>query len=283
VQISITALLDWFRPGTAISDVVRSVDEFVPQFYDVQNGRSGAIAAPIDAARWGPVFNRYNRRFRIGVSSFGRSRYTSRRRPWFEAEGISPIDLAVERSFRLSTSITDAGETVLKYVAIRNARIGYNRFEPGDTIEFTLPTQQGMRNAVQQAKRMGGWCAGVVFFRWPSFNETVTALPEDALIAAGTNAPSSPVVVQSVSGGCAAVYCADLYLMNARPLSPAPARYYIQSSTELEYFLPRERMPVRMSGPAEIEIVLPPYCGRSRMYLGRAVTKNLAEFQLVGK
>jgi hypothetical protein len=284
VQISITALLDWFRPGTAVDDVLRSVDEFVPQFYDVRDRQGGSvIAAPIDAARWGPVFNRYKRRFRIGVSSFGRSRISSPRQQWFQAEGISPLDFAADRSFKLSTSVTDANETVLRYSATRPSRIGYNRFEPGDSIEFTLPTRDGMRNAVQRVKKMGGWCAGVVFFRWPSFNETVTALPEDVLAAAGAGTGASPPAVQAVSGGCAAVYCADLYLVNARPLSPAPARYHIQSSTELEYLLPREGMPVRMSGSADIEIALPPYCGRSRIYLGRVVTRDAAEFHLVNE
>lgn len=32
-KISITALLDWFRDGTSIGEVVKEVDEFVPQFY----------------------------------------------------------------------------------------------------------------------------------------------------------------------------------------------------------------------------------------------------------
>ena len=31
-------------------------------------------------------------------------------------------------------------------------------------------------------------------------------------------------------------------------------------------------MPVRMTGPSQLELSLPPYCGRGRMYLGRAVT-----------
>src|SRR5262249_47128908 len=33
-QLSITALLDWFGHNTAIADVLKPVDEFVPQFYD---------------------------------------------------------------------------------------------------------------------------------------------------------------------------------------------------------------------------------------------------------
>lgn len=281
MQISITALLDWFRPGTAVGDAVRPVDEFVPQFYDVGDRRGApVIAARIDEARWGPVFNRYGRRFRIGVSSFGRCRFASRRRPWFEAEGISPIDLGVHPSFKLSTSTTEAGEIVLKYTTSRNARISYWTFEPGETIEFTAPTQDGMRTAIEQAKKMAGWCAGVVFFRWPSFNETLTALPGDALAAAGVGASRGPVQVQAVDGGCAAVHCADLILVNARPLSPVQTRYRIRSSTELEYVVPRERMPFRMTGSTEMELTLPPYSGRSRMYLGRAVTREAAEFKL---
>src|SRR5580704_1180654 len=78
-QTSITALLDWFRSGTAIGQVIQEVDEFVPQFYDINTSSDYptgeiSIAARIDAARWGPVFNRFGKRFRIGISSFGRAR-----------------------------------------------------------------------------------------------------------------------------------------------------------------------------------------------------------------
>lgn len=286
VSISITALLDWFRSGMAIDELVSNVDEFVPQFYDLQDRQSlhseTVIAAPIDASRWAPVFNRFKRRFRIGVSTFGRSVFypADKSDPPIATE-ISPLDVAVEPSFTLSTATTPADEKVLKYTATRNARIGYQRIRPGDTIEFTLPTRDGMKSAVRQARLMGDYCSGVLFFRWPSFNETVTALPADALAAAGVGAAVKPPTIRAVDGGCAAVYCADLYLLNARPLSPTAVRYRIQTSIELEYFLPRELMPVRMSGPAEIEVKLPAYCGRSRLYLGRAVTAKKAEFRLV--
>src|SRR5437867_1584160 len=56
-QVSITALLDWFRNGTAIGDVIAQVDEFVPQFYDLGDPAAdgkAAIAARIDATRRGP-------------------------------------------------------------------------------------------------------------------------------------------------------------------------------------------------------------------------------------
>ena len=55
LQVSITALLDWFRSGTAVGDVIAQADEFVPQFYDLGDPAAdgqAAIAARIDAARW---------------------------------------------------------------------------------------------------------------------------------------------------------------------------------------------------------------------------------------
>ena len=65
--------------------------------------------------------------------------------------------------------------------------------------------------------------------------------------------------------------CMDLYLANADPFSARAARYRIRSSADLEYFLPQEKMPVRMLGPSELELSLPAYSTRPRLYLGRAV------------
>ena len=84
--------------------------------------------------------------------------------------------------------------------------------------------------------------------------------------------------ILAIDRRCAAVQCVDLYLENASPFTPQMVRYRIHSSTELEYFLPEETMPVRMSGAAEMELSLPPYCGRGFMYLGRAVTLRTAEY-----
>src|SRR5205814_4908509 len=59
-RLSITALLDWFEPGTAIRTTLSPVDEFVPQFYDAGPARvASGIAEPIDAAKWAPILNAY--------------------------------------------------------------------------------------------------------------------------------------------------------------------------------------------------------------------------------
>jgi hypothetical protein len=291
LEISITALLDWFRNGTAIAGVIKEADEFVPQFYDVADSGSydgrNAIAAKIDAARWGPVFNRFGKRFRIGISTFGRARLVPREAP-SSARGVrvaffrdlTPLDIATNAAFGLQATQSPADELVLSYRAARKTRLGYGDFEPGDTLQFILSTPDAIRAAMDSARRIGGHLAGVVFFRWPSSNETLAMQPDEVLSAAGftTQARGKRSSLLVVDGGCAAVKCLDVYLENANPFSPQMVGYRIRSSTGLEYFLPETNMPVRMVGASELELSLPPYCGRGRMYLGRAVTANPAEF-----
>ena len=290
VQISITALLDWFRSGAAVGEVIREADEFVPQFYDLQERDSRtAIAARFDAAKWGPVFNRYRKRFRIGISTFGRARLVQR-----EGEALNKyvglrvlsdlkqIDIAVNPAFSLYPSRTEANELLLTYRVNRKTSVGYSDFEPGDAIEFILSTPETVKAGVEQARLIRGYCAGVVFFRWPAFNEALTTQPDEVLAAAGvtTNQGNKPGSLRTMDGACATVACTDLYLLNSHTVSAQPIRYRIVSSTELEYFLPKERMPARMSGPSEIEVSLPPYCGHGRMYLGRAVTAKRGQFNI---
>jgi hypothetical protein len=292
--ISITALLDWFRAGTAISSVIKEADEFVPQFYDLNNpvsyagGPDNAVAAKIDAAQWGPVFNRFGKRFRIGASSFGRARLVPRENATTSGNqyyGISsfrdltPLDIALNTAFQLQTSRNEAGELVLNYAASRKSRIGYNDFVPGDTVQFILPTPDAVRAAAENAKRMGRYCAGIVFFRWPTANESLALQPDVVLSATGSIPPKQQKAeIRLVDGDCVAVKCVDAYLLNAPPLAAESVRYRIRASKEMEYFLPEEKMPVKMVGPSELELSLPPYCGRGRMYLGRVVTAVSADF-----
>lgn len=291
VELSITALLDWFRPATDIAQVLREVDEFVPQFYDIaERDRSGgqAIAAKIDAARWGPVFNAYKKRFRVGISSFGRSRVVPRTEPpLYPAYGgvasfrePSPLQLAANSAFQLRAIRNPAGELVLTYRAARRTRIDYHDFAPGDAFEFILATPEAIRDALENVRKMGGHAAGVLFFRWPSSNEDLSMQPDDVLAAASGSAQSRKPRVHFVDGRCAAVFCADIYLDGADALSARPLRYRIRASAPLEYFLPEENMPARMSGRNELEVSLPPYTARALLYLGRAVTATTSEFSV---
>jgi hypothetical protein len=290
--LSITALLDWFRGGTAIDDVIRQVDEFVPQFYDLADPAvfhgEGAIAARIDAANWGPVFNRFHKRFRIGISSFGRVRLVPNSAPGKQGGDsriafygdLQPLDIAANPAFELRAERNRAEETVLNYRATRKVSVAYTRVTPGDTLQFIVSTPEAIRAAVQSAREIKGSNTGVVFFRWPAERESWAMQPDEVLDAAGagTAGRTRQDRVHVVPGGCAAVECVDVYLESAGPLSPRVARYQIHASTELEYFLPEQKVPVRLEGTSDLEVTLPPYCGRGRLYLGRAVSLKRAEF-----
>ena len=293
--ISITALLDWFRSGTDIVGVIAAVDEFVPQFYDIGDRAAydggGAIASRIEATRWGPAFNRFGKRFRIGISTFGRARMVPK-----EASSstrsialarffgdLAPIDVATNSSFRLQAARNQADELVLTYRASRKTGIGYNKFKPGDALQFVLSTPEAIRTATQNAREIGGHLAGVVFFRWPASDEALAMSPDEVLNAAGLSAQRRPAGnrIDVIDGHCAAVECVDIYLESADPYAPKPVRYRVRASSELEYFLPEQNMPVHVTSPSEFELTLPPYCTQPHLYLGRAVSTSHSEFSVI--
>ena len=291
-QISITSLLDWFRTGTAIEDVVKEVDEFVPQFYDVADRdpyhEQVFLAKKIETEEWRPRFERFHKRFRIGVSTFGRARYAPihpvSRNGYAVVSflrDVEPADFAFNPAFTLQTARNDAGEQLLTYRASRKTQVGYNNFEVGDGVEFTIPTQEGVRAAVESARKMGNYCAGVVFFRWPTGTQGIAMAPDDVMAAADPAVRTKPsLTVQTVRGSCAAVHCMDVYLVNPPVRSPTAHQYAIRSSSPLEYFLPEGKVPVRLSDASLLDLSLPAFSGRSRMFLGRAVSLMPTEFTI---
>ena len=92
------------------------------------------------------------------------------------------------------------------------------------------------------------------------------------------SAPDSRVFV--IDARCAAVECVDLFLQSGAPLVPKTLRYSIRASAELEYFVPERNVPVRLAGRSELQVSVPPYCGRRRLYLGRAVSLKHSEFSV---
>lgn len=281
LKLSITALLDWFQYSAG--EVIAEVDEFVPQFYDVQSPFEprASIAAPFDAAKWGPVLNGFKKPFRIGLSSFGRAYGDNGARSFAD---LAPGDFGSDPRFAAETSRNPSGELILTYTyrAKRYGQAGFQTFGPGQSIRFVLPTAEMIRTSFQAARRIGGNCAGVLFFRWPLLGEVLAMDPADVLAAAGAGrAPQKPPPsIEAVDGYCSTVACADLFLRNAPALSPAPARYRIRSSAELEYFMPEQHMPIRLTGPSDLELTLPAYGGRPRVLLGRAVSKSPVTFSV---
>ena len=254
--ISITALLDWFKPDTAVGQVIRRVDEFVPQFYDLAAAEGGdvqsGIASKIDSDRWGPVFNGFKKRYRIGISTFGRALLLNggagnSHRAMFIRD-LTPIDLGSNPMFQLHDSVNAGGELVLNYQAMQEVQVGMVPFKAGDTIRFIVQTPAAVRSAVESARRMQGYSAGW-FFRMPGPAEPLVMQAEEVLNASNlTSQPSALPEIRQVDGRCVAVHCVDLYMMNPLPFFERPLRYRIQSSTEFEYFLPEKDVPIQDVG-----------------------------------
>jgi hypothetical protein len=288
IALSITGLLDWFRDGTDVDKVIAEVDEFVPQFYDVNNDRV-AIASPVNAQRWAPWFNRFGKPYRIGISTFGRARFLEAHPSSGGGYALvyrqaTPMDLATNQTFQLEESHNPAGELVLAYRASDRVRVGWTQFEKGDAMQFVLATPETVHNAVASARQLGGMAAGVVFFRWPNDGEVLTMRPDEVLDAAAVKPSAAPAVrVAKIEGGCAVVACADLYLEGTAPFSPKAMEYRVKSTQPFEYFLPSQSVRVRAAGGSELVASLPPFCGRGHMYLGRVVTKDVAEFSVEGQ
>ena len=254
-EISITALLDWFRDGTRIDAVIQQVDEFVPQFYDVWEKAPGAgIAEPLQVATYGPRFRRLGKRFRIGISTFGRGRLPWSRRLYRE---VTPMDIASDGRYKLTTERNVAGELVLNYSAPKGE-------EP---VQFIVPTPEGVRGAVAQAKQMGA--SGVIFFRWPLEGESLVLQPEEALgVGPGV------VSVEATRGDCVAVECWDLSLVRANRFVKEPLEYRIYSSVDVDYTVGS----MRVVGPRELTVRVLPFAAKFRMELGRVVTSQKATF-----
>lgn len=283
VGLSITGLLDWFRPGTAVAEVVAAVDEFVPQFYDTETsyGRT-AIATQIVAAKWAPQFNRFGKRYKVGISTFGRARVSELGgRSDSISPDLAPYQLATASGLELDASRNPAGELILRYKAIKKTRLGYRDLERGSQVEFVMATAESVRDSVARARKFGGHCTGVVFFRWPTATETLALPPEVVLRAMdGNEDPGPKVELRVTDRKCASVHCADLAVVGVPLWHETAMRYSVESSTEFDYFLPDGNSPVRLAGPSRLEVTIPPYAGATEIVLGTAVAGTKATYTL---
>lgn len=283
-RISITALLDWFRSGTRVGEVLANTSEFVPQFYDVAPSsriEMRGIAEPIDPARWGPVFNSFGVPYRVGISTFGRILFIRNGSTQFFRD-LTPLDVFGHPGLTAtSTGQTTAGEQRSVWRVERATRLNYWTVKPGDEIEVIMPTRHSALSAYDAAKQMGGFCAGVIFFRWPSAEETLVLDPGQVLSwITRTEIAPAPPAIEVREGDCVAVHCWDLQLRLANRLPEHAVTFLIHSSRPLEYFLPNQRIAsrIQMTAPATIKVALPASHGVGTLYLGRAVTVQPALF-----
>jgi hypothetical protein len=282
-QLSITALLDWFRPGTDISSVLQNVDEFVPQFYDVlspSNHQPLQIAQKVDAGRWAAGFNSFGVPYRLGIATFGRLLAAGGDAQIHTISDLNMLELAVDPNLkRVAVTSNAAGEQVVRYRQEPNSRWRW-RIAPVDYFEMILATPVSVREAYVESENFGGYCAGILFFRWPASNESLTLTMKEVAWATGA-LPFPGTYLTALDGDCSTVHCLDLFLHPANRYSPDWQQFRIASSIPLEYFLPDEHAPVKVVGTRNIEVTLPPFAGVPAIYLGRAVAVARAEFRLV--
>ena len=284
-RLSITALLDWFHPYAGIDRVLQAVDEFVPQFYDTAHERTSAgIAEPIDPSRWAPVFNAYHVPYRIGVATFGR---IARRR--LDDSGhtavryfrdASPIDFFGPPHLDRRVLSTPAGELVVHY-DVRAHVPGQPELRAGDAVEITFPTQVSVRAAYDAAHRFGGYCAGVLAFRWPGRSETLTLGPDDVEQMVSDTASTSSPRLETREARCIERTCQDLYLNTMGILETADRTIGIRATAPLDVFLPAGG-PIRTSRHGQdLFVRLPAYAGLGTLYVGRAISHGPVGFEVM--
>jgi hypothetical protein len=286
-MLSITALLDWFKPGTKVEEVIGPVDEFVPQFYDVDprklDAPDGGIAEPIDPTRWAPVFNAYRKPYRVGIASFGRImvKRTKKEGVLFSdqtggwaAMGSSPLDLVTccKGTF-VAQGTSTAGEII--------ARLRSDRIE---TVKMIVPTAKSVASAYHASEAMAGYCSGALFFRYPTRAESLALSPgEIGRAIAGRETMQEATTVEVDDGFCAVVSCSDLFVRLKERFPAKNLVLTIQSSHDLDYFVPDRLVHATLRGQRLIEVRIPAFAGVPRIPVGRVVSRDPVRFTVEEK
>jgi hypothetical protein len=285
-RLSITALLDWFGRGTGAPELVASVDEYVPQFYDAQLGGPGAeIAEPVDVRRWAPVFNGLGTPYRIGLSAFGRIQRARLRTDGSVArESFRDVKLLELWSQGLRVIETETNRSAEQVVRWDVPRALPPALAVGDRVEAVLPTRESVRSGNDAARAFGGLCAGVVFFRWPGADETLVMSPDEvAQSLTGVAKTFAPPRLQASDGGCAGRHCVDLTAGLDDRFPSRPVKLQLVASSDVEYLVPSQpAVTVRQTGVREIMVGIPEFVGEREVRLGRAFSRLPARYEIAG-
>lgn len=277
--LSVTALLDWFRPGTAVRELLGPVDEYVPQFYDARlGGPHPQIAEVVAAGRWAPIFNALDRPYRLGLSAFGRiQRVRGTTREAFR--DVTLLDLAAAGLEPSVVTPLPSGERLLRY-AVGPAIAPELR--PGDQVEAIVPTADGVAAAYRAAQAFGGRCDGVVFFRWPTSTERLLLTPDEVAAALVERKQFLSPSLEAVDAGCRERACADLRVTLPTRFLESALSWRVEASGDLEYVLPsRKGLVLRQVGPRQLAAEIPPFLGENALTLGRVFSRRPVRFTLV--
>jgi hypothetical protein len=155
------------------------------------------------------------------------------------------------------------------------------QIEAGDVIEITLPTESSVRSAYEAVRRFGGYCAGVIFFRWPNRAETLALTPAEVTRIIEGQPLASPIEVEARDASCIERRCSDLYLHLGRDVSPEDRAIEIRSDHPGELFLPDGPLPSLPVGTDRILVRVPAYSATESVYLGRVISAMPLKFKVV--
>jgi hypothetical protein len=173
---------------------------------------------------------------------------------------------------------TSAGERLLRFDVGRDLPPA---LRVGDRVEAVVPTKDGVRAAYAEARKFGGFCAGVVFFRWPARRETLTLRPDEVAEAIGTSQTVSRDRLETSDGGCQPRSCTDLRVHLRDRFAVDPVRLHVRASADVEYLVPAQAgVTMRQTARRDIAIEIPPFLGEGDLLIGRAFSKERPTYRL---
>jgi hypothetical protein len=282
-RLTITALLDWFNPGTAIGHVLTNVDGFVPQFYDVDPEayeKTPSITSLPDQKKWGPIFEQYNVPYQIGLSAFGRIQFIKQNRNDWYFSHEDPYNLLSHATGKMQFTINPSRERVIKIDLHKEFTYDPPDAESPARCIIIQPTSESILRSYQEARAMGPHCAGVLFFRWPSTSESLVLRPDEITGILSGKAPDNSYSLESLDGECASVDCSDISLVQKNRFPSSTRTITVESSAPLEYFLPGRFIRSTIINARTMQFQMPSYNAAAKIYLGRAVSKQPVNFTL---
>jgi hypothetical protein len=279
-RLTITALLDWFKPGTDIQKVLALVDGFVPQFYDVDAGnyqRIPQIAHFPDHKKWGPIFEQFKVPYQIGLSTFGRVQIIGNSY-YFSQE--TPLNFLAYSIKAPQIHVNAVGERVLEMKLPKESCCEQQRPDSPANVVMIQPTRESILRSFQEAQSMGAYCTGVLFFRWPSIDESLVMKPKEIAAILDGKLPDDGFSLESSDAACALVNCCDLSLIQHNRFSGRNWTIEIESSAPMEYFLPNRLLKPAMIHRRKVHFRIPAYNAAEKIYLGRAVSQEDAKYSV---
>jgi len=121
--------------------------------------------------------------------------------------------------------------------------------------------------------------AGPIFFRWPNRSETLAFAPDDVQRIVSGEGLSTATTLRVGPATCIERQCSDLYLDMASSVNSADQIIRVSIKGPLEIFIPGRQLKPHLADGRYIDFNIPAYAGSGQVYLGRAISHSLLQFE----